>query len=405
MSKPKLLIVITKGNWGGAQRYVYDLATNLPKREFEVTVAVGEGVILPTRLTEAGIKTISLPRLGRDVRVGNDWKSFFALLKLFRSEKPNIIHLNSSKVGILGSLAARIYNLTARKVPTLRSGPRPQQGVGATIIFTAHGWAFNEKRSHLARAIIALLHWLTILLAHQTIVVADATCRQMRHFPFTRRRMTVIRNGLAEINFLDRPSARVALLGEQAITRGHSWWLGTISELHKNKGLEYLIRAIAMSRTVLGSSQRPSLDSLTVVIIGEGEERKNLENLIKELKLENTVFLLGRRENAAQYLKAFDIFTLTSITEAFPYTILEAGAAGLPVVASGVGGIPEIIKSMESGILVKPRRPSEIAKALEFLLAHPAKTAQFGQVLQQRVTKEFSTTRMVKQTMLVYNET
>ncbi|MFH1170605.1 MAG: glycosyltransferase [Candidatus Vogelbacteria bacterium] len=395
MSKQKLLIVITKGNWGGAQRYVYDLATNLPKRQFEITVAVGEGEILSARLAEAEIKTIFLPHLGRDVRAGHDWKSFFSLLKLFRHERPDIIHLNSSKAGILGALAGRIYNLLQATSYKLQ----------ATIIFTAHGWAFNENRSWLARAVIAILHWLTILLAHRTIVVADATRRQMHHFPLARRRMMVIRNGLAEINFLDRPNARWKLLGDQAAARGHSWWLGTISELHKNKGLEYLIQAIALwhSRAVLGSSQRPPLVSLTVIIIGEGEERVNLERLIKELKLENTVFLLGRKENASQYLKAFDIFTLTSITEAFPYTILEAGAAGLPIVASGVGGIPEIIKSMESGILVKPHAPSEIVKALEFLLAHPAKTAQFGRTLHDRVTKEFSTVRMVKETIAVYN--
>ena len=385
MSKRKLLIVITKGNWGGAQRYVYDLATNLPKRQFEVTVAMGEGDILPARLTEAGIKTIFLPRLGRDVRVGNDWKSFFSLLKLFRKERPDIVHLNSSKVGILGTLAGRFARV-----------PR--------IIFTAHGWAFNEKRSRLGRAIIALLHWLTILLAHRTIVVADATRRQMRHFPGASRRMMIIRNGLAEINFLDRPSARQKLLGEQAVTRGHSWWLGTISELHKNKGLEYLIQALAILVSRLNLDKHCQGLTLTAVIIGNGEERKNLERQIQALGLENTVFLLGHRENAAQYLKAFDIFTLTSITEAFPYTILEAGAAGLPVVASGVGGIPEVIKSMESGILVKPQSPSEITHALKFLLAHPAKTAQFGQTLQHRVAKEFSTSRMVKETIAVYNQ-
>ena len=401
MSKRKLLIVITKGNWGGAQRYVYDLATNLPKRQFEVIVAAGEGDILPARLTEAGIKTIFLPRLGRDVRVGNDWKSFFSLLKLFRNEKPDIIHLNSSKVGILGALAARIYNFLQTK--KLTKPALPSGRLQAKIIFTAHGWAFNEQRSRLGRAIIALLHWLTILLAHRTIVVADATRRQMRHFPGASRRMMIIRNGLAEINFLDRPSARQKLLGEQAVTRGHSWWLGTISELHKNKGLEYLIQALAILVSRLNLDKHCQGLTLTAVIIGNGEERKNLERQIQALGLENTVFLLGHRENAAQYLKAFDIFTLTSITEAFPYTILEAGAAGLPVVASGVGGIPEVIKSMESGILVKPQSPSEITHALKFLLAHPAKTAHFGQTLQHRVAKEFSTSRMVKETIAVYN--
>ena len=142
---------------------------------------------------------------------------------------------------------------------------------------------------------------------------------------------------------------------------------------------------------------------LTVIIIGEGDERTKLERLIKELELKKQIFLLGQKETAAQYLKAFDVFTLTSITEAFPYVLLEAGAAALPIVASGVGGVSEIIESMRSGILVKPRAPEEIAKAIEFLFTHPAKTAQFGQILRDRVIKEFSTARMIKETIVVYN--
>ena len=214
--------------------------------------------------------------------------------------------------------------------------------------------------------------------------------------------MIVIKNGLPKIDFLDRPDARRELLGEKALTRGETFWIGTISELHKNKGLGYLLLALSNLRTVLGGSQGQSLASLTVVVIGEGEERFKLEKLIKELKLENQIFLLGQKENAAQYLKAFDIFTLTSVTEAFPYVILEAAAAGLPIVASGVGGIPEIIESMHSGILVKPREPAEIAKAIEFLLTHPAKTSQFGQTLRARVAKEFSVERMVRETVAIY---
>lgn len=389
MPRQKILFVVTKGNWGGAQRYVYDLATNLPKRLFEVTVAMGEGAILSTRLAERGARTISFPRLGRDVRIGDDLKSFFALFQLFRSEKPDIIHLNSSKAGVLGALAGRIYNLTVRN-----HFPK------AKIIFTAHGWAFNENRSWPGRAAIAVLHWLTVLFAHRTIAVAETVRGQMRRFPLASRRMTTVENGISKINFLDRPAARTALLGKQAMARGSSWWLGTISELHRNKGLEYLIRAAR----ILLDTGRCQGDALTVIIIGEGEERTDLERLINGLGLEKQIFLLGRKDNASQYLKAFDVFTLTSITEAFPYTILEAGAAGLPVVASGVGGIPEVVESMHSGILVKPRQPNEIADALEFLLTHPAKTTQFGQSLRVRVAKEFSTSRMVKGTIAVYTE-
>ncbi len=380
-SKLKILFVVTKGNWGGVQRYVYDLATNLPEKSFEVTVVVGEGAILPLRLTEAGVRNISLPSLGRDVKLRDDLKTFFTLRRLFRDEKPNIIHLNSSKVGAMGALAGRIYNLTAKSYK-----------LKATIIFTAHGWAFNENRSKISKIIIAFLHWLTVILAHQTIVVAETTRRQMRRFPFTKRRMTVINNGLSDLIFFDRRSARRELLGEIGKSSDQSFWLGTISELHPNKGLQYLIQAVKILNK-----------SLTVVIIGEGEERGALEKYIKHLGLERQIHLVGQKDNASKYLKAFDLFTLTSITEAFPYVILEAGVAGLPVVASGVGGIPEIITSMQSGILVKPRHPNEIAKAVEFLLTYPDKARQFGQELEQRVKKNFSTAKMVKETISVYN--
>lgn len=374
-SKLKILFIVTKGNWGGVQRYVYDLATHLPEKSFTVAVALGEGAILPLRLTEAGIRNIFIPSLGRDVKIWDDLKTFFTLLKLYRAEKPDIIHLNSSKAGAVGALAGCFARV-----------PR--------IIFTAHGWAFNENRSKISKLVIAGLHWLTVILAHQTIVVAETTRRQMCRFPFTKRRMTVINNGISPVDthFLDRETARRELLRDTPPKESNSFWLGTISELHPNKGLQYLIQAIKILNK-----------SLTVVVIGEGEERGRLAKYIKHLGLENQIHLVGQRDNASKYLKAFNLFTLTSITEAFPYVILEAGLAGLPIVASGVGGIPEIIKSMESGILVKPRDPGEIAKALQFLLTQPTKMTQFGDTLRQRVTKEFSTSKMVKETITVYN--
>src|SRR3989344_1038967 len=103
----KILYCITKSNWGGAQRYVYDLATHLPA-EFEAAVVLGGDGALKTRLEIAGIPTIPLSRLERDIHIRGDIKTFFELLGIFRRERPDIIHLNSSKMGILGTLAARI---------------------------------------------------------------------------------------------------------------------------------------------------------------------------------------------------------------------------------------------------------------------------------------------------------
>ncbi|MBI2097722.1 MAG: glycosyltransferase [Candidatus Vogelbacteria bacterium] len=381
----KIVYVVTKGRWGGAQKYVYDLATNLPPKRFAILVVTGQGEQLAQKLTASGVPCRTLVRLGRDIKFFDDLAVGWELYRLFKTEQPDIIHLNSSKIGLVGALAGRLYNL--KVYPPMRR---------AKIIFTAHGWAFNEDRMWLARAGLKILHWLTVLICHQTIAVAETTNRQLTHWPGANHKITVIRNGVSRIEFTERAAAQHALLSDSASQR-QGLWIGTISELHKNKGLTYLFQAL----------KRLNLDcqglTLTVIVIGEGEERKNLEKQIRKLGLENTVFLVGQKNDAASLLTAFDIFTLTSITEALPYVLLEAGLAGLPVVTTAVGGVPEIVTSMESGILIKPRQPAEIAKALQFLIARPDKRAKFGSRLRQKVRREFSTARMVKQTLAVYS--
>ena len=114
-TKRKILFVITKSNWGGAQRYVYDLAAALPKGEFEVVVALGgtgeasaQTGLLAERLKEASVRTIFLSSFTRDIYFFGEFKAFFELLKVIREERPDTLHLNSSKAGGIGSVAGRI---------------------------------------------------------------------------------------------------------------------------------------------------------------------------------------------------------------------------------------------------------------------------------------------------------
>jgi glycosyltransferase involved in cell wall biosynthesis len=112
--------------------------------------------------------------------------------------------------------------------------------------------------------------------------------------------------------------------------------------------------------------------------------------------------LLGKIDGASQYLKAFDIFMLPSRTEAFPYAILEAGEAGLPIIASAVGGIPELISDFDLGLLVRPGNIREIKLALTRLLDNPAERASLGKNIHKKVTKDFTVKKMVEGTMGVY---
>lgn len=163
--------------------------------------------------------------------------------------------------------------------------------------------------------------------------------------------------------------------------------IGTVAELHPNKGLSYLITAM---KQVL--KQHPNALS---IIVSDGELKAALHLQIKELGLEKNVFLTGYLENAAEYLKAFNIFVLPSIKEGLPYTILEAAYASLPVVATTVGGIPEMVEDMKTGVLVQAKNSRELSHALAFMIEHPVTRRQYGAALRESVMTKFNLEKMI----------
>jgi|CXWK01.1.fsa_nt_gi glycosyltransferase involved in cell wall biosynthesis len=371
--KKKILFAITKGTWGGAQKYVFDLATEISQHDFEVTVLCGTGGTLAAKLAEHGVRVIELPDLARDVSLSKDFASFYKLYETLRAERPDILHLNSSKMGAMGALAGRLA-----RVPK--------------IIFTGHGWAWNENRSFLSKTLITIIHWLTVLLTHHTITVSQKTKSEVERLPFINpSKLELIYNGVHDVDYIERFAARAEL----GSTISEKFWIGTISELHKNKGLDTLVRAFADLAAVHPNT--------TLVIIGEGEERRSLTSLIARLGLRKQVHLLGFKENASRFLKSLDVFVLSSRTEAFPYVILEAGLAQLPVVATRVGGIPEVIIDQNNGLLVPSGNTFATANALRILLEDSAQAAELGHNLRKTVEERFSVDTMVQKTIAVYN--
>jgi glycosyltransferase involved in cell wall biosynthesis len=372
--KPKkILFLITKGNFGGAQRYVFDLATGLPKEEFKVAVGFGAAGVLEEKLKEADIETFVLPSLHRDVKIWDELKTFIDLTKLIKSVRPDVLHVNSSKMAGLGALAGRVCGVK-------------------NIIFTAHGLATNEHRSWFSKKIMSLIYYVIMLLSHHTIAVCAQIAKQLSKYPFIKMKIKVVYNGINTFEMLDGFESR-QILAPQA---HEEVWIGTIAELHNNKGLDILIKSFAEITNTL------NFNNVSLVIIGGGEEKENLEKLIKELKLEKKVHLLGFIKDAHKYIKAFDIFTLPSRTEAFPYVILEAGLAGLPVVASSVGGIPEVVISSINGLLFHKGNEKELVLALTMLLNDKALAKSFGDKLTSEVKERFSIKQMLESTKKIY---
>ncbi len=413
----KILYVITKSNFGGAQRYVFDLAKRLPKEEFDVVVAFGgtgkpraETGALNEMLQRAGVRTIKLAHASRNMHLWSDLLLFFELLRLFKKEHPDVIHLNSSKVGGLGALVARLLVTgfwlrgLLKKIFLGKNLPATSYQLPVTI-FTVHGFAFSEDRPLLARLVIRFLSWLTVALTTHTILITKAEYERVRHWPLVGRKAVLIPNGIAPLSFLDKDSARQKLLKiidprtssfltSYQLPVTSYFWIGSIAELHKNKGLQYLIEATAKFK--IQDSR------FKIIIIGEGDERRNLETLIKKSGLEETVFLAGFVENAAEYLKAFDIFVLPSLKEGLPYVLLEAGMAQLPIIATNVGGMPDIVKHEITGLLIPSSDPAGLATALSALCDTEEQRSYLGKNAAEAIGSSFAVENMLGKTTRLY---
>lgn len=307
----KLLLAITKSNWGGAQRYVYDIAThfNTDKR-FDVTVLAGGEGNLISKLQESNVKTISLSTLSRDIGIIADTKSLFTLFRIIRKEKPDVLHLNSSKIGLFGGLVGRLCGVKK-------------------IIFTAHAWPFNESRPQYQKRIFKLLGMITVLVSHKTIAVSQSVISSLNAPSFILKKMTCIYTGI------DAPKLYSDNLFFEnfSLTKKPGIHIVSIGELHTSKGLDRALIALAKCKHL----------AWTYHIIGTGEKKEYLSTLVTQLGLTERVIFHGFIENASMYLNSFDLFLFPSRTEALGYVAIEALFSKLPIVASNAGGIPEVL--------------------------------------------------------------
>jgi glycosyltransferase involved in cell wall biosynthesis len=346
--RKKVLFIITKATWGGAQRYVYDVAVNLPKHEFEPIVACGKLGKLANDLIHAGIIGRHLPSLNRDIGIISDIKSFSEIREVIQEIRPDVVHLNSSKAAAIGAITARM-----EKVPT--------------IIFTVHGWPFKEKRNLVTRFFIYLASWLTALLSHRVIVVSKEDERLGKRMWGVARKIHYIGLGIAPTKTTSPAEGFAGMFGTNTSARveGSTLRLVTIAELTKNKSVLTAIQA-------LSELARRGIDAVYVVA-GEGEERTKLESQARNLGVADRVFFSGFVANASQYLSGFDVFVLPSIKEGTPYVLLEAARAGIPIVATQAidASLAQEIKNMR---IVAPQDPDALADAI----VQAAKTPRSG---------------------------
>ncbi len=398
-SKKKILYVITKSVWGGAGKYIYDLATNLPPdpsrnsgQAFEVFVAAGGNGPLAQKIKEAGIPYFEIKNFQKNVNVFKEILAYFEILFLLLKIRPDIIHVNSSKAGGVVGVAAFDYRWLFLKW-------------NVKTIFTAHGWAFHENRPKRQIFLIKFFSRLTAFFYSKIICVSEYDRQSaIKNHIAPARKLITIYNGvnIDEYNFLPKEIAQnqifqmIQNVRPQNLYHKNAIIIGTIGEFTKNKGQKYLIDAVKSLIT--------RYPLLVTLIIGWGEEKENLSLLVTRYSLQNNMFIIDNLPNAASYLKAFDIFVLPSIKEGLPYTLLEAGLAGVAVVSTQVGGIPEIIDDKKNDLLAKPADSNDLAQKIEELINNEDERKLFSSALWQKIIQEFSLEKMLSATLAAYEE-
>ncbi len=361
----KILFIITGGESGGAQTHLFDLCTHLD-RGFVPLVAIGSPGQLGARLSAGGIRVYEVPSLRRNIRLFQDIKAYRQLRDLIQELQPDLICAHSSKAGFLGRMAAK--------------------QAGLPSIFTAHGWAFTEGVADLQSFLYRQLEWLAGHWCDRIICVSEYDFHlALKARIITAEKMAVIHNGLTPAPL---PANRTTLL--EQVTR-----IIMVARFSAQKDYQLLLQVI--------SQLDPNIP-IVVDLVGDGPLRKSCLELAARLNLLDRVNFLGDRADVPELLKRADIFVLTSHWEGFPITILEAMRAGLPVIASDVGGCREAVINGSTGFLVTAGDPGSLKSNLENLIADQELRAKLGRAGFMSFNSHFTIDKMMEKTMNIYKQ-
>jgi glycosyltransferase involved in cell wall biosynthesis len=357
---------------GGAQDNTLYTAAHLGP-PFAPSLVCGPGGLRDDDARRSGVPVTFVPSLVREIRPARDLAALAALIRIFRRERPAIVHTHSSKAGIVGRLAARLAG-----VPV--------------VVHTVHGFGFNPTQPRPMRSLLVGLERAVAPLTTHFVVVARANLDLGVRLGVIRPdRATLIRSGVRLADF-ERAAADPVLRnggglrGELGIPSGTPI-VGLIACLKPQKApLAFVEVAARVAAENSGAH---------FVVAGDGELRPAVEDRIRALGLDGRVHLLGWRRDVPRLLAALDVMVLTSLWEGLPRVLPEAIAAGVPIVATGVDGTNDILRDGETGVVRSPGDLDGLARGVLAILRDP----ETGRALTGRARRalgEFDIDRMVR---------
>lgn len=363
--RTRIVQLIASLDRGGAERVVVDLALGFDRDRYQTTVIYLQGTgELGAELTTAGINVVRLPDRGK-LNPG----TCRALYGWLRRERPDVLHCHIPRPAFWGLIAARAAGVPVR-------------------VYTEHS-AQNYP------LILGSLYPAIVRLATDLVCVSDAAQTTLRrHYPAVGGKTVTIRNGirLARVSDCrDRCAVRTELgLGPDEPVLCH------VANAFPVKAQHDLLNAFALARRLIPSAR--------LLMVGDGPLRQELMELSRQLGLAEQVLFLGRRSDVADLLAASDLFVLSSVAEGLPVTIIEAMAAGLPVIATNVGGCAEIVQDQITGRIVPPRSPAQLAEAIAETLSDSRRATEMGRAGRSRAADNFAAEACVRAHEALYEE-
>ncbi|MEP6890769.1 MAG: glycosyltransferase [Nitrospirota bacterium] len=358
--------------WAGAEVQLKVLLSKLvQKQEFNLSVILFNGGRLGKEIQELGIPVTVFPE--------TKWTSariFFELIRMFKESDVQLVHTHKYKDTILAAPAARLCGIT-HVVRTVHGLREPFEGMQA-LKMSLYESIERSVHRHCVEAVIGV----SSQIERKYQAGSDVS------------RVTCIRNGIdleGKPVRTDRWRTRKDLNVDS-----ETCLIGTVGRLTPVKGILYLLQA---TRMLLHQGA-----SVKVLVVGDGGIRKDLETQTRALGISENVVFLGHREDTEELLQALDIFVLPSLSEGIPMALLEAMAASRAVVASRVGGIPEIVEDGIEGFLVEPMDVNGLAERCQRLIESPDVARKMGDQARKRVERDFSATAMAERVALVYRD-
>lgn len=354
-------MLITRAEPGGAQVHVRDVILGLIE-EVDFHLGTGEEEFLTEELRSAGVPVTVLPSLQRAVAPRRDARALRDLRALIREVQPHLVHTHSSKAGLLGRLAARLE--------------------GRPVVHTAHSWAFSDGVGWKRKAFAVPIEAAAARITQRFIVVSEEDGSVGRRHGVARpEQLRVVHNGVVD----GAPLADPVGSGVPVVIM--------VARMAPPKDQALLLEALAEVAS-----------PWELWLVGDGPEQAEHEARVAALGLGERVRFLGRRADVPELLAQAQVFVLASRQEGFPLSVLEAMRAGLPVVASDVGGTREAVEDGRTGRLVARGDREGMARALGDLLADPEARARAGAAGRAAYEAGFTARKMVAGTREVYAE-